>query len=188
MPGPVDATAVLRHVVPHCPTDPGAVSVPSVAPPAVLALVLVTAGVVVVPIRRVPGSLVSLAGVYLYWFHTGYAKPSVPLLVGLTAVGVAAFAGETFRSVAADSVSGPSTISALAAGVVGLTLFAFVGPGVALLGVLGTVFLLEYRRSKRLGAASVAALTVVLSTVASNAVRLLLAGAIWTAVVALVLF
>jgi len=181
MSGPVAATATVLRPGP-------AVSVPSLALPVVLALVLVTAGVVGVLVSGVPGSLASLAGVYLYWAHTGYTEPPTPLLAVLTVGGLAAFAGTLYGSVAADRVSGASTTSALAAAVVGGTLFAFVGPGVALLGVLGAVFLLEYRRSKRLSAASVAALTVVLGSLASRPVRLLLTGALWLVVVALVVF
>ncbi|MEF8812500.1 MAG: DUF456 family protein [Halovenus sp.] len=186
MPGAVDVTASVLQLLSSRPAAPGLVSGPSIPLPELLALVLVTAGIVGVLVPKLPGSLASLAGVYLYWAHTGHTEPSTLLLAALTAAGVAALAGTLFASVAADRVSGASTMSALAAAIVGGALFVFVGPGVGLLGVLGTVFLLEYRRSKQLGAASVAALTVVLASVAPKAVRLLLTGAIWLVVVALV--
>lgn len=180
MPGADDVPVTVLQ-----PLSPYPASVLSVPLPELLALGLVTAGVVGVLVPKLPGPLASLAGLYLYWTHTGHAEPSTPLLAALTVAGVAALAGTLFASVAADRVSGASTTSALAAAILGVTLFAFVGPGVALLGVLGTVFLLEYRRSNHLGAASVAALTVVLASVAPRAVRLLLTGAVWLAVVAL---
>lgn len=165
-----------------------ALTVLSLDPLAIVALVLLTAGPLGVLAPKLPGSMLSLAGVYLYWGSTGFTEPSIALLVLLTAAGLFALGGKLFGSVAAARIGGTSTTSAVVASVVGGILFAFGGPGLALLGVLVTIFVLEYRRSQQLRTASVAALSVVLGSLASKAIRLVLTGAIWVVMVAFVVF
>ncbi|MFW5801117.1 MAG: hypothetical protein ACOCVC_03735, partial [Spirochaeta sp.] len=53
----------------------------------VLAFVMLLGGVVGSVLPAVPGAGLSLAGVLLYWWHTGYAEPGTLLLVAITLVG-----------------------------------------------------------------------------------------------------
>jgi uncharacterized protein YqgC (DUF456 family) len=112
----------------------------------VVALALVVLGVVGSVTPFLPGALLSLAGVYLYWWHTGYTDPGLLALAGFTVVGVAAFAFDQLAGLVAAKASGASAWTSIAAGVVGFALFFVAGPLGVLLGVAATVFVLEYFR------------------------------------------
>jgi uncharacterized protein YqgC (DUF456 family) len=108
-----------------------------------LAVGLLLGGVVGSVVPLVPGALLSLGGVYLYWWHTGYADPGLLVLAALTLVGIAAFLVDVLAGALAASLSGASRRTTAVAGVVGGLLFLVAGPVGVLLGVAGTVFMLE---------------------------------------------
>lgn len=112
--------------------------------PAILAFALLVAGVVGSLVPALPGALLSLSGVYLYWWHTGYAEPHLLPLALLTLAGLFAVAFDWVGGAVATKVGGGSTRSTAAAGVVGFLLFFVAGPFGVILGVAGTVFVLEY--------------------------------------------
>lgn len=112
----------------------------------VVAVALVVLGVVGSVAPVVPGALLSLAGVYLYWWQTGYADPGTLALVGFTVVGVAAVALDYLAGFVSAQVSGASAWTSVAAGVAGVALFFVAGPVGVLVGVAGTVFALEFYR------------------------------------------
>lgn len=105
---------------------------------------LLVAGVVGSVVPGLPGALLSLAGVFLYWWHTGYTDPSLVWLVLLTLAGLAAVVFDWVGGAIATKAGGGSTRSTAAAGVVGFLLFFVAGPFGVILGVAGTVFVLEY--------------------------------------------
>lgn len=93
----------------------------------------------------VPGPLLSLAGVLLYWWGTGYADPSGLVLAGFVVVAIVGVAFDLFGSAFGASAGGGSTLVAIAAGVAGLLLVPFAGPVGVLLGVAGVTFIAAYR-------------------------------------------
>lgn len=112
--------------------------------PLVVAVVMLAAGVVASVVPLVPGGLLALAGVGSYWYATGEPGPvAMIVLVTLCLVTVlldwlggaisARFGGASIRTTA---------IAAVAA----VALLFVLGPLGALLGIAGTVFVLEYRR------------------------------------------
>lgn len=123
---------------------------------------------------RIPGTMASLAGVYLYWWSTGFTEPSVGLVVVITVFGLLAILSTLFEEVIAARVSGASHGSATAAGVVGIVGFVFVGPIAMLLASLLTVFVLEYRRHHDLKASLVATMGVLFAAVATRILKLIL--------------
>lgn len=127
---------------------------------------------------RFPGTMASLAGVYLYWWSTGFTEPSVGLVVVLTVFGVLAIFSTLFEEVLAARISGASRGSATAAGAVGIVAFVFVGPIAMLLATLLTVFVLEYRRHHDLKASLVATTGVLFAAVATRILKLILATVI----------
>lgn len=137
-------------------------------------LCLLIGGVLLSAIPGLPGTPLSLAGVYLYWWSSGYTAPSTLLLVGLTLLGVLALAAGLFGDVVAAKLGGASMLSAVGAGIVGLLLLVTTGPGVAILGMIVTVFLLEYRRQRSFRSGASAALAVVLGTFATRVFKILL--------------
>ena len=113
----------------------------------VLAVVLATAGVFGSFVPFVPGAVLSLEGVYTYWFSTGYTDPGAVVLALLTVVGVAVLAVDWFGGAVAAKLGGAPTRLSLAAGVVGLGGMLVAGPVGLVVGSAGTVFLVEYHRS-----------------------------------------
>jgi uncharacterized protein YqgC (DUF456 family) len=143
-----------------------------------LALALLVVGVVGAVVPLVPGALSSLAGVYLYWWSTGYAEPGPLVLAALTGVGLIAVVVDYFSGAIAARAGGASTLTSVAAAVVGFLLFFVAGPVGVLLGVAGTVFAVELWRSRdaeaSLRTALYATAGVLASTVAQVALTTLL--------------
>jgi hypothetical protein len=142
--------------------------------PVLLALLLLSAGVVASVLPAVPAGLLSLAGVYGYWVLTGFSDPGPVLLLSFTTVGVTAVGAEHFAGAISATAGGASLRTSALSGVVGLFLFAVTGPVGILLGVVGTVFALEYHATGDLEASVSAATTTVLGMLASAGVLLLL--------------
>ena len=142
-----------------------------------LAFVLLVAGVVGSLVPQVPGALLSLAGVYSYWYATG--RPGLGLLVTLTLVGVLTWV--------VDFAGGASTTTAVLAGVVALVLFFVTGPLGVILGVALTVFVVEFYRQRDARKGLQATLVTTAGMLASSFVQALLTGSILLAMVGVAL-
>ncbi|MCX2817916.1 DUF456 domain-containing protein [Haladaptatus sp. F3-133] len=114
-------------------------------PLVLLAVALATLGVLGSLVPLLPGALLSLAGVYTYWFSTGYTDPGAVVLTALTAVGLLVLAVDWFGGALAAKAGGASTRLSLIAGLAGLGGLLIAGPVGLLLGSAGTVFVVEYR-------------------------------------------
>lgn len=147
-------------------------------PLVVLAFALLAGSVVgsVVPI--VPSGLLSLVGVYTYWFATGFGEPGLLVLSGLTLVALLAMAIEWLSGAISAKAGGASmrtTVVATVAGFVGLVV---VGPLGFLLGTAGVVFVLTYvengdpRESLRAAGVTLAGMLT------SNVAQVLLTGGV----------
>jgi len=142
------------------------------------AFVLLVAGVGI-SVSPVPaGGLVSLLGVYLYWWGSGYTAPSTLLLVVLTVIGLLTLVAAVLGDVVAARVGGASNRTAAIASVVGFVLFFVAGPVGILVGITVTVFVLEFLRGQGKKQSAVAALSVLAGSLASNVVQVLLTGSI----------
>ena len=117
-----------------------------VEPLAIVALGLLVVGIVGSVVPLLPGPLVSLAGVLLYWWQSGYAEPGASLLVALVIVGLVAVVAEYFAGAVSARAGGASTVATLLAAIVGVVLFFVAGPIGIVLGVGGTVFAVEFYR------------------------------------------
>lgn len=151
---------------------------------AVVAVALLVAGVVGCVVPAVPGPPLSLSGVYLYWWGSGFSEPGTALLVALTLLGVLAIVADLASEVVSARVGGASLTTSIIAGVVGIVLLAVSGPAVALLAVVATVFALEYRRHRDAARGAKAAGVVVLGMLGSAAVQALLTASMLVAFVA----
>jgi hypothetical protein len=140
----------------------------------VVAIILVAGGVVGSLVPLAPGALLSLAGVYLYWWHTGYTDPSLFVLVALTLVGVVTVLVDWLGGMLSASVSGASTATTVVAGIAGLVLMLLTGPVGILVGVAGTVFALEYYGNDDAEASARTAVYTTVGMLASNVVQALL--------------
>lgn len=151
----------------------------------VLAFVLLVAGVAGSLVPQVPGALLSLAGVFTYWYATG--EPGLALLVALTLVGVLTWVVDLFGGAIAARAGGAANSTALLAGVVGLVLFFLTGPLGIILGVAGTVFAVEFYRQQDARKGLKAALVTTVGMLASSVAQALLTGSILLAMVGVAL-
>lgn len=147
-------------------------------PLALVALALLVVGVVGSVVPLLPGALSSLAGVYLYWWVTGYSVPSPLLVVGLTVVGLVALVLDYFSGPLAARAGGASLMTTGVAAVVGFALFFVAGPFGILLGIAGTVFAIELYRNEDVDASLRTAAYATVGVLASAAVQLVLTAAI----------
>lgn len=108
-----------------------------------VAVALLLVGVVGSVVPLIPGAGLSLAGIYLYWWQTGYATPGLWVLVGFTLVGVAAIVADYVGGALAAGAGGASTKTVVLATVVSIPLIFVVGPVGLVLGVAGVVFAAE---------------------------------------------
>jgi len=153
-----------------------------------VAFALLAVGVVGSALPAVPGPALSVAGVLLHWWSTGYTRPTPPVLALLAGVGVLALAVDLLAGFVAAEAGGASTLTSVVAGATGVVLLFLVGPLGVVVGILAVVFLVEYRRhgDARRGArtAAVTAIGLLASVVAQV---LLTAGVLVGWVVAVVL-
>ena len=150
------------------------------------AAALLVLGVVGSVVPALPGAALSVAGVLLYWWSTGYADPSTPVLAAFLLVGLFAAAVDFFGGAVAAGTGGAARWTVLAAGVVGFALFFLVGPLGVVLGVAGTVFLLELQRHGDARRGGRAAVYAVVGVLGSALVQLLLTASMLVAFVLVV--
>ena len=144
----------------------------------VLAVALLVGGVVGTLIPLVPGGALSLAGVYLYWWHSGFTEPGTLALAVFTLLGVLTLLTEFFGGAISARFGGASWGTTAIAAVVGIVLMVITGPLGLLAGLFGTVFALEFARNGDVdhGVRSAAFATV--GILASTAVQALLTATI----------
>jgi len=152
-----------------------------------VALALLVAGVVGSLVPLVPGPALSLAGVGVYWWASGYTEPGTLLLVVLVALGVLGLAVDFLGGLLGARGGGASWRTALLAGLAGVALLLVTGPVGMLLGVGGTVFLAQFRRERDARGSLRAALVALAGVLASGLVQALFGASMLAAVLAVAL-
>ena len=139
-----------------------------VDPIPVLAVGLVVAGVVGTIVPLVPGGALSLSGVYLHWWASGYTEPGLIALAVLSVLGVTTLLVEFLAGALSARVGGASWRTTGVAVIVGTGLAIVAGPLGLVVGLFATVFALEFADrsalSRSLRAAAYATVGVLLST------------------------
>jgi uncharacterized protein YqgC (DUF456 family) len=153
-----------------------------------VAFALLVAGVVGSFVPLVPGPLLSVAGVLVYWWASGYADPSTLVLVVLLLVGLVGVAVDLLGGAIGASAGGASAVTTAAAAFVGLALFFVAGPAGVVVGVAGTVFAVELYRGRSARKSLRAALGAAVGVLASALVQALLALSVLVAMVLVALF
>ncbi len=139
-----------------------------------LALGLLVFGVVGAVVPLLPGALSSTAGVLLYWYSTGYTEPGPILLAVLVGVGLLTIAVDYLAGAISAKVGGASTFTTAVAAVVGIALLFVAGPVGLLVGVAGTVFVVEFARNQDARQSGRAAAYAAVGVLASTVVQALL--------------
>ncbi len=153
--------------------------------PVALAFALLVGGVVGSVLPSLPGALLSLAGVVLYRWTTG--EPGALPFGALVAAALFTWAVDLLGGAVAARVGGASTLTAAAAGLVGLVLFFVTGPLGIVVGVAGTVFVLELLRGRDAAGGAKAALVTTAGMLASTVAQALLTASILVSMVAVAL-
>lgn len=159
-----------------------------VDPLVLVAFALLVAGVLGSLLPVLPGPALSLAGVYLYWWTTGYAEPATLALLGLTLVGLVGVVVDLFGGAIGARAGGASATTTAVAAVVGGLLFLVAGPVGVVLGVAGTVFAVEFLRERDARASLSAAAYATLGILASAVVQALLTLSILVAMALVAVF
>ncbi|SFR60272.1 DUF456 domain-containing protein [Halogeometricum limi] len=155
---------------------------------ALVAIALAVLGVVGTVVPLLPGALLSLSGVFLYWWSTGYTDPSLPVLAALVFVGLFTVAIDYFGGAIAARAGGASAVTTGLAVVVGLVLLVVTGPVGFLLGIAATVFLAEFYRNDDAEASARVAFYATVGVLASTVMQVLLTGAMLVVLLLAVFF
>jgi hypothetical protein len=143
-----------------------------------LAVALCVLGVVGSVVPLLPGAGFSLAGVGLYWWASGYTDPGPLILVVLVGIALTAFIVDLFGGALTARAGGASLRTTAIAAAVGLPLVFVAGPVGLLLGIAGTVFLLEYRETGDPAASVRIAAIATIGVLASAVMQALLTGTV----------
>lgn len=153
---------------------------------AVIATIVLALGVVGSAVPAVPGALLSFGGVLGYWWSTGFTDPSVPIAVGLLVLAGIALLVDYFGGAIAASVGGASPLTVGVATIVGVVLAFVVGPIGILVGLAGTVFVVEYWQSRDRAASGRAAVYATVGVLASTVAQVALTATVFLAFVVVV--
>jgi len=144
----------------------------------VLAIGLLVAGIVGTIVPLVPGGLLSLSGLYLYWWNSGFTEPGLIALTVLTGLALLTLFAEFFAGSIAARAGGASWRTTAIAAAVGITLMLVSGPVGLLAGLFGTVFVLEWYEGNDVDASLTAAWYTTIGVLASTVVQVLLTATI----------
>jgi len=146
----------------------------------VVALALLALGVAGSVLPLLPSGGLSLAGLLAYWWQTG--DPGPLLLAALVGVAVLAQAVDWLAGVIGARASGVDTKTSILAGLVGFVLLFPGGPLGLLIGVAGTVFVVEFRENRDVEASARRATYATVGVVASAGMQVVLTVLVFGAV------
>lgn len=113
-----------------------------------IAVALLILGLVGSIAPAMPGVLLSVAGVLLYWWSTGYTQPGNLFIIATVVLGAITLTLDWFSGAVTAKAGGASAKTSLAAGIAGfLGFFLMGGPLGVLIAVGLTVFAREYLRT-----------------------------------------
>jgi hypothetical protein len=144
--------------------------------PVVVALALLAGGVLASFVPLLPGGLLSLGGVWFYWWQTG--RPGPLALAVLSGLCVVALVADWAGGAVAAGLGGASRRTVLASVVVGVAATLLAGPVGLLVGVAGTVFAVEYRRNGDVAASARTALYATVGVLGSALAQALVLAAV----------
>lgn len=117
-----------------------------------MAIALLILGIIGSVAPAMPGVLLSVGGILIYWWSTGYTEPGNLFIIVTVILGGITLALDWFAGAITAKAGGASAKTSLAAGIAGFFGFFFLGgPLGVLIAVGGTVFLREYLRTGDVG-------------------------------------
>jgi uncharacterized protein YqgC (DUF456 family) len=110
----------------------------------VVALLLLVIGVAGAFTPMMPGALISLAGVTVYWWGTDFTQPHILIVVLLYLTGFTALMFDLFAGAIGSKAGGASNRTVHAAAIAGILFFFVAGPFGTIAGIALVVYLREY--------------------------------------------
>lgn len=153
-------------------------------PVVAVAFALLVLGVAGTVVPFVPGGLLSLGGLFTYWYATGYQRPGALLLAVLAGTALLAVVVDWFGGAIGAKGGGASLQHAILASLVGLVGLVFGGPVGLLVGVVATTYALEARNRGHGEETLRIAVAAGIGVLASALVQVVLTGSVLVAVVA----
>ncbi|WP_226007203.1 DUF456 domain-containing protein [Natrinema salinisoli] len=144
----------------------------------VVAIALLAGAIVGAAVPMVPSGLLSLAGLVVYWWGSGFAELGALTFAVLALIAVVTALVEFFGGSIAARAGGASWLTTAVAAVVGIVLMIVTGPLGLLAGLFGTVFVLEFVRNGELEGSTRSAVYTTIGVLASTAVQVLLTASI----------
>ncbi len=142
----------------------------------VVALLLLVVGVVGAFLPMMPGALISLIGVTVYWWSTGFTQPHILIVVLLYLTGLTALLFDLFAGAIGSKAGGASDRTVHAAAVAGILFFFVGGPFGTIVGIALVVYLREYLLTDDSDKSFKAALYTTASMLGSTLVQGVLTG------------
>ena len=139
--------------------------------PVIVTLALLVGGIIMSFVPLVPGGVVSFLAIGYYWLVTD--EIGTVALFGFAVLGVLTTVFDLLGSAISARVGGASTRTTAVAAVAGVGLLFVLGPFGALLGVVGSVFLLEYRQHGNVRQGTRTAAVTAIGMLSSTAVQVL---------------
>lgn len=109
-----------------------------------LTLGLLAAGIIGSFVPLVPGSLLSIIGITLYWWSTGFSKVGIIAVAMIYLTALTALFFDLFAGAIGSKVGGASDKTVKMAAIAGIIFFFIGGPIGTLVGVTLVVFLREH--------------------------------------------
>ncbi len=113
----------------------------------IAAILLMVLGIAGSLIPVLPGVVVSMAGVLLYWWSTGFTEPGNVFIAITVFLGVTSMAFDWIASSMTAKAGGASDKTSVAAGVAGFLGFFIGGPVGVVVAAAVAVFIREYFRT-----------------------------------------
>lgn len=151
-----------------------------------IALALAAVGVIGSVIPLIPGAVVSLSGVLTYWWASGFTDPQVGIVAVLLLVGISTAVVDFAGGALAAHIGGASTITTGVAVVVGIGLLFITGPAGFLIGLAGTVFVVEFAQSADSEASIRAALAATGGVLASTVIQVMMTSGMFLTLVIII--
>ncbi len=114
---------------------------------AILAILLLILGVAGSLTPMVPGALLSISGLLVYSWNTGFTEPNLFVFIVLILTGLTALIFDWLAGSVAAKAGGASNRTTVAAGIVGLLAFFLAVPVGTVVGVAVTVYIREFLRT-----------------------------------------
>jgi uncharacterized protein YqgC (DUF456 family) len=141
-----------------------------------VSFILLALGPIGSVIPALPGPILSILGVYCFWWGNNLKEPEIVFLISLTVLGVIALLIDWFGPALASRLGGASTRTALVSGLIGLVGLILFGPLGMILSVFCTAVLVEFYRQRNFYRGLRAGIATLLGAVGAPLLQVLITG------------